>query len=258
MPPWSIPPADEPADFRRQAATYTRFRRDYSDTLYAAIMARTGPAGGRAALDLGCGPGFVARRIAARGFRVLGIDFSKPMLAEAARELGGTGVDLVRGSAEALPVRSASLTLVTCGTAFHWFDRTAALAEVVRALAPGGVVALFWRYPQPGEPSLELLADALRGVGVPVPDPFEHPQAHDPEPFAGTPLVPEPCVEIAGELAFTPVSFHGVMGTIEWLRRLAGERHAAFLARLREEVETRFPEGLLERHRELLFLARRA
>src|SRR5262249_3063150 len=173
MPPWSIPPADEPADFRRQAAAYARFRRDYSDALYAAIVERTGPAAGRVALDLGCGTGLVAARLAGLGFRVLGIDFSAPMLAQAAR-VHGAGVAVARGRAEALPVRPASLALVTCGTAFHWFDRTAALAEIGRVVAPGGIVALFWRYPEPGEPTLELLAGALRAVGVPVPEPFEH------------------------------------------------------------------------------------
>lgn len=257
MPPWSIPPADEPADFRRQAAGYARFRCDYSDALYAAIAERCGPGAGRRALDLGCGTGFVAARLGARGFVVTGIDFSAPMIVEGARALRGTPVRLVRARAEQLPLRSGSQALVACGTAFHWFDRAAALGEISRVLAPDGCAALFWRYPDPGQPSLALLAGALRAVGVDVPEPFEHPQAHEAEPFAGTGLVAEPPVEIATELTFTAAGFHGVTGTIEWLRRLAADRHAAFLARLEADLSARYPDGFRERQREVLFLARR-
>src|SRR5579884_2245777 len=97
MAEYAMPRCDEPFDFRRQAATYACFRPDYAPALYEAIAARTGPGAGRLALDLGCGPGLVAGALARRGWQVVGVDFSAPMLAEARR----TGVGAGRGAAAA-------------------------------------------------------------------------------------------------------------------------------------------------------------
>ena len=79
----ALPPDDEPFDFRRQAATYGRYRRDYSAGLYDVIGEHTGAAAGRFAVDLGCGTGFVASTLTRRGWRAVGVDFSAPMLAQA-------------------------------------------------------------------------------------------------------------------------------------------------------------------------------
>src|SRR5262245_57533699 len=167
----SLPRSDEPFDFRHQAAIYGRFRRDYSSALYDAIAERTGPAAGRLAVDVGCGTGFIAATLERRGWRVAGIDFSGPMLAQA-REASGGALRLVRGAAEVLPVRSGSAALVTCGTAFHWLGPARTKAEFARVLAPGGWAALMWRYAANDEPSTRLLAMLLREVGAPLPDDF--------------------------------------------------------------------------------------
>lgn len=42
------------------------------------------------------------------------------------------------GVAEAIPLADASVDAVTVGHAFHWFDRSRALAEIRRVLRPGG------------------------------------------------------------------------------------------------------------------------
>jgi hypothetical protein len=58
-------------------------------------------------------------------------------------------------------------------------------------------------------------------------------------------------------LRYTPAEFHGYAATTEFLRRFAGEHHAAFLDALRDELERRFPDGIEEPSEEHLFLARR-
>jgi SAM-dependent methyltransferase len=199
---FSLPPSDEPVDFRRQAASYARYRRDYSPALYAAIAARTGPAAGRRAADVGCGTGFVTGTLRERGWDAVGVDFSAPMLAEARR--AGAGLALVAARAEVLPLRDASMSLVTSGTAFHWFAPAPTLAELARVLVPGGHVALFWRYPAPGQPHMAVLAETLRAVGVAVPDSFTGITVHPPAPFADSAFEPEPPITLASELAFTP------------------------------------------------------
>ncbi|HJQ85086.1 MAG TPA: class I SAM-dependent methyltransferase [Candidatus Binatia bacterium] len=253
----SLPPSDEPFDFRRQAATYARYRRDYSSALYDTIETRTGRAADRAALDLACGTGFVAGTLALRGWRTVGVDFSPPMLAEARRRADGR-VALVNARAEAVALRDASVALVTCGTAFHWLAPAPALAEIERVLVPGGWVAVFWRYDAPGQPYMRLVGELLQSVAGDVPVLGDGFTVHPLEPFAGSRLVPVPPLVLHGELAFTPESFHGYVGTLEWVRRFAGDAHAAVMDRLREELPRRWPDGFRERVVEHLFLARRA
>jgi SAM-dependent methyltransferase len=252
---FSLPPSDEPVDFRRQAASYARYRRDYSPGLYDAIAVRTGAPAGRRAADVGCGTGFVTATLRARGWNAVGVDFSAPMLAEARRL--DAGLPLVAARAEALPLRDASVSLVASGTAFHWFAPAPTLGEIARVLVPGGHAALFWRYPAPGQPHMALLAATLRAVGVEVPDEFTGVTVHPPAPFADSGLDPEPPFTIASEVGFTPASFHGYVGTLEWVRRFAGAHHEAFLARLRTETECRWPDGFRERTEEHVYVARK-
>jgi ubiquinone/menaquinone biosynthesis C-methylase UbiE len=252
---YSLPPSDEPVDFRRQASDYARYRRDYSAALYDALAARTGPGAGRIAADVGCGTGFVASALRERGWRALGFDFSAPMLAAARR--AAAGLPLVGARAEALPLRDASAALVACGTAFHWFAPSPAIAELERVLVPGGHVALFWRYPAPGQPYIALVGEMLRAAGAAVPQVFHGITVHPEAPFAGSGLDPEPPFTITGELAFTPESYLGYVATVEWVRRFAGARHAEFLDRLRTEVARRWPAGFRERNEEYVYLARK-
>lgn len=253
MAEFALPPSDEPFDFRRQAATYGRYRRDYSEGLYQAIQERTGRGAGRLAVDVGCGTGFVTTNLGQRGWSVLGVDFSAPMLAQA--RASSSRLRLVRARGEALPVRDASAGLVTCGTSFHWLAPAPALAEFVRALAPGGWVACFWRYAVSSEPSIRLVGSLLREVGAPVPDDFEQIRVHPTDPFSGSRLEPEPPILLHPTLEFSAEEFHGYVATLEAIRRLAGPHHATFLARLGDALAAHHPDGFCERNDEYLYLA---
>jgi SAM-dependent methyltransferase len=257
MAEYALPRNDEPFDFRHQAAIYGRFRRDYSDGLYDALAGSAGAARGGLAVDVGCGTGFVTTALRRRGWRALGVDFSAPMLRQA-RAASGGALLLARARGESLPLRDASTTLVTCGTSFHWLAPAPALAEFLRVLAPGGCVALFWRYPAPGEPSSRLVIDVLRGMDLWVADDFDTLRVHPPEPFAGSQLVAEPCRILSTVVEFSAAEFHGYVSTLEWIRRFAGPRHAEFLDRLGEALAASHPEGFAERSEEYLFVARKA
>lgn len=253
MPTFAVPPSDEPFDFRHQATDYARWRQDYSPALYDAIALRAGEGTGRRALDVGCGTGFVTRALRRRGWLALGLDFSAPMLDEARRLVGPP---LVRARGEGLPLADGTVALVTCGTAFHWLAPAPALAEFRRVLVSRGWAALFWRYPGFGETSSRIIRDVLARFGTTLPDvPLV---AHPPEPFAGSGLEVEPPATIASAVDYTVESFHGAAATVEFFRRVMGERHAEFLAALRDELGRRVPEGFSERQEEYLFLARKA
>jgi SAM-dependent methyltransferase len=250
MPISPIPPSDEPADFRRQAGEYARYRRGYSDHLYDAVTAHTGPGAGRLALDLACGTGLVLRDLAVRGWRTLGVDLSAPMLAE----VEDRGVGLVRARAEALPLRADLAALVTCGMGFHWMPAQSALAELARVVRPGGWVALFWRYPLVDQIPGRLVREVLGELGHPVPDGAFY--VHGEAPFAGSPFEPLPPRRLEVPLRFTPREYRGLVGTIEVIRRYAGADHARVLARIGDALARELPATFEEVNEEFLFLGR--
>jgi ubiquinone/menaquinone biosynthesis C-methylase UbiE len=99
--------------------------------------------GVRVVLDVATGTGLVLRAIAARGARVrlIGVDISTGMLEVARHELPAG--EFVEGRAEQLPVRDATIDLVTCVTAMHLMaDPGMVFAEIARALAPRGRLVL--------------------------------------------------------------------------------------------------------------------
>ena len=91
------------------------------------------------ALDICCGTGDfltpLRKAVGPRG-RLLGIDFSQPMLDRAERK---KTADVARGDACRLPIRIASFDAVTVGWGLRNVpDIPAALAEIARVLRPGG------------------------------------------------------------------------------------------------------------------------
>jgi trans-aconitate methyltransferase len=250
-----LPRDDEPFDFRRQAAVYARFRRDYTDPLYDAIGARAGRGAGRAAVDLGCGTGFVTASLARRGWRPIGVDLSAPMLGSARAVLPDAA--LIRGRSEALPLRPATADLVTAGTAFHWMAPAPTLAEVARVLRPGGWMAVFWRITVPDSQAAEVVTDVLAGRGIELPRGFTSDLA-SPETFTGTALAAESRLRFESTVRLTGEEFAGYMSTVEWIRRIAGQEHAAFLDDLRAHLAAHHPDGIDEHVEEILLLARRA
>jgi trans-aconitate methyltransferase len=92
------------------------------------------PRAGERILDLGCGDGFLTRRIAESGATVLGVD-SSPQMVAAATE-GGSDARYANG--EELPF-DREFDAVFSNAALHWMrDQDAVLNGVHRALKPGG------------------------------------------------------------------------------------------------------------------------
>ncbi|MEM7306083.1 MAG: methyltransferase domain-containing protein [Planctomycetota bacterium] len=130
-------------DFGRAAADYAGFRQGLPDEAVAWLHAR-GVGSEARALDVGTGTGQMARRLAAGGARVVGLDPSHELL-RAGGELdarAGLALGRVRGRAEELPFSSGSFDLVTAAQCWHWLDAERAAAEALRLLAPGGRLAL--------------------------------------------------------------------------------------------------------------------
>lgn len=110
------------------------------------------------ALDMGCGGGHAAFRLAPLVNKVVACDLSEAMLKVVADEAGRRGLaNLVtkQGAAETLPCPSASFDVaVTRYSAHHWRDVPAGLAQMRRVLKPGGL-AVFMDVISPGVPLLD-------------------------------------------------------------------------------------------------------
>lgn len=94
---------------------------------------------GERALDLACGTGDLAFALAARGARVLALDLTLPMLAEARRKPGADRLAWIAGDIAALPIASESVDVVTTGYGLRNVPGLVeSLEEISRVLKPGG------------------------------------------------------------------------------------------------------------------------
>lgn len=100
----------------------------------------------RRVLDVGCGTGYLLRRLARRcpeAAVLAGVDPAPAMIGAARAAAADGRLTLAAGVAEHLPWPTAAFDLVVSTTSFdHWADQGAGLAECARVLAPGGWLVL--------------------------------------------------------------------------------------------------------------------
>jgi SAM-dependent methyltransferase len=124
------------------ASNYQDLRPGYPDALFDALERIVGPLEGRRVLDVGAGTGISTRALASRGARVVAADPSMAM-AGVLRSVS-PHQPATLGRAEALPVGSGLLDLVTFAQAWHWVRLPEAAVECRRVLREGGRLALWW------------------------------------------------------------------------------------------------------------------
>jgi len=140
----------------------------YQPVILGAVPPRCGPA-----LDVGCGDGLLACKLAERCAEVTGIDRDDRMIAlarEREREQARAHaperpghVNFVAADFLAYPLADESFDFVCANTCLHHMDFAAALTAMVRVLRPGGRLAVI------GLASNGSLADFVAEVpGVPV------------------------------------------------------------------------------------------
>ncbi len=102
-----------------------------------------GIAPGARLLDAGCGPGWYVDALAGAGYRVVGVDLAPGQVA-AAREAATAGTGLLAASVLALPFQNGAFDAALAVNVLHHAgdraDQDAALAEMARAVRPGGLV----------------------------------------------------------------------------------------------------------------------
>ena len=117
--------------------------RAFLDAFAERVRAVAGPGPRGPILDVGCGPGHVARYLADRGADVEGLDLSPEMIAEATASHPGLRFRV--GDMFALPCADGAASGVVAFYAIVHLpssELVAPLRELRRVLAPGGLVAL--------------------------------------------------------------------------------------------------------------------
>ncbi|RAO60155.1 class I SAM-dependent methyltransferase [Micromonospora saelicesensis] len=125
--------------FGAAASDYDRFRPRYPEA--AVRWALDGLSEARV-VDLAAGTGILTRAVLALGHEVVPVEPDPGMRAQLAASTPGTTA--LAGSAEAVPLPDSAVDAVLVGTAYHWFDREPAHAEIARVLRPGGTFAPVW------------------------------------------------------------------------------------------------------------------
>ena len=114
----------------------------------ASVRAALGTVAGDRVLDVGCGPGFYCAELLAEvgpAGSVIGVDGSASMLTLAARRCqGAENLELHEADATSLPVPDSSVDRALSVQVLEYLaDPGAALAEMHRALRPGGRVVVW-------------------------------------------------------------------------------------------------------------------
>jgi ubiquinone/menaquinone biosynthesis C-methylase UbiE len=134
--------------FTAPGDAYDRFMGRYSRELAPRLIGFAGVVEGMRALDVGCGSGLLTSALADRlgAANVAAADPSEPLLAACADRV--PGADVRRAPAEELPWPEASFDAVLSQLVMNFVaDADAAVAEMCRVTAPGGIVAsCTWDY----------------------------------------------------------------------------------------------------------------
>jgi ubiquinone/menaquinone biosynthesis C-methylase UbiE len=146
-----VPAVTVGGHFERVAAVYESLRT--TDEAPVRAIGQLLPDRPVTGLDIGCGTGRYSRLLRAllrEGSRLVVSDVSAAMLAqlEAANRGHTREVVPLLAAAEELPLRAASLDLVTAFNCVHHFDLGRFLAAAARVLQPGGQLFIYTRTPQ--------------------------------------------------------------------------------------------------------------
>lgn len=151
------------------------------------------PARRQAAVDVGCGAGVLAGKLASRFARVTGIDADEGMAAAAGARLSGDPrVSIMRCRFEEFAAESGEgeADLITMVAVLHHLDLGGTLPQIPRLLAPGGrllVVGL-----AKVDSVADVMVDLVSAAANPVVGLVKHPWPPRPgdEAAAGQPVMP--------------------------------------------------------------------
>ncbi|CAN5141608.1 class I SAM-dependent methyltransferase [soil metagenome] len=145
--------------YSQQAKSYSSGRPDYPAELHDWLVDVLGATAGKLVVDLGAGTGKFTKRVVATGADVIAIEPVAAMREQA--RLTVPGIKVLDGSAESTGLDTASVDVIVCAQAFHWFATDAALREMHRVLRPGGRLGLIWNVRDESTPWVAKITDLI-------------------------------------------------------------------------------------------------
>lgn len=153
--------------FTNRVDDYVKYRPGYPQAMLAYLMMQYGLAPDHTVADVGSGTGLLAKLFLEHGNPVFGVEPN-----EAMRQAGEAfladypNFTSVAATAEATTLPDASVSWVTAGQAFHWFDPIPTKAEFRRILRPQGYIVLVWNTRHPDSPFLQAYDELLQKWAV--------------------------------------------------------------------------------------------
>jgi len=109
---------------------------------YQPVILNAVPPGCQTALDVGCGDGLLAARLAERCASVTGIDRDPRMIATARAQQARAGIAFIEADFLTHPFPAEGFDFACANTSLHHMDFSAALSTMARLLRPGGRLAV--------------------------------------------------------------------------------------------------------------------
>jgi ubiquinone/menaquinone biosynthesis C-methylase UbiE len=145
------------------ADRYERSRPSYPEEAVRHLASVLGIGPGRRVLELGTGTGKFTRQLLPTGATIVAVEPSEGMRAVFHAKL--PDVELVDGTAEAIPVPDGSVDVVVAAQSFHWFRQPDTLHEIARIVRPGGGLGMLWNLRDVRAPWVAAFGEVL--------DPYE-------------------------------------------------------------------------------------
>jgi ubiquinone/menaquinone biosynthesis C-methylase UbiE len=224
--------AYDPDLFKGAAAFYEQ-RARYAQDAIDFVIERLGLDGTSRLIDLGCGPGTLARRFASRVAEVIAMDPDADMLAEGQRLAASEELSNIHwmqaGSAELGQVKGM-FRAALMGQSLHWMDRDQVLRDFHRLIEDGGGIALInpgRRRPQESwEPVVAEIVERYLGPRPP------HPQRNA-EPHH-EPALHRSQFEITEDIEFSSTIERDIPAIISTVYSASGSTQRLFGDRLRD------------------------
>lgn len=196
---------------------------------------------GASVLDLGAGTGKLTRLLDRTFGRVVAVEPAAAMRARLATVC--PQVEVLAGTAEAIPLPDASVDAVFVAQALHTFDEPRALPEIARVLRPGGSLIHMWNLPagewQPSTADAEaVLAERMPAVDY-IPLDLGGPDATSgwQPSVSSSPFTPFQATAFPNPQTLDRdglVAFYATMG---WLADLSDEERLPLLATVRSHLD---------------------
>lgn len=145
--------------FDAVANVYERGRPSYPDDAVSTIIQALGIQAASTVLDLAAGTGKFTRLLTPTRARIIAVEPIQGMRTALADSV--SGIEILEGTAESIPLLDNSVDAVTVAQAFHWFQPEEATAEIYRILRPRGGIALIWNRRDLNQPLQKAVHDIV-------------------------------------------------------------------------------------------------